>query len=96
MKTAISIPDQEFALNDDAAKRHTMNRSQFYAEAARRYRHYLESSLSSASDISAKTRSINEVIARVGPSPADVDANADAINNAIDNTAAAVFEAVEW
>jgi len=81
VKTAISITDQEFALNEEAAKRHAMNRSEFYTAAGRHYRQHLETSSA------AKTEAINEAVKRVGQ-----PANQDYIAGATE----AVFEAVEW
>lgn len=43
MKTAISVPDETYERAERAAKRHGMNRSQFYAAAADRYAKDLES-----------------------------------------------------
>lgn len=43
MKTAISVPDDTFDRAERAAKKHGMNRSQFYARAADRYATDLES-----------------------------------------------------
>lgn len=43
MKTAISVPDETYDRAERAAKRHGMNRSQFYAAAAERYVAELES-----------------------------------------------------
>lgn len=43
MKTAISVPDDIYDRAERAARRHGMNRSQFYAEAAARYVADLES-----------------------------------------------------
>lgn len=37
MKTAISVPDETYDRAERAARRHGMNRSQFYAAAAQRY-----------------------------------------------------------
>jgi len=54
MKTAISLSDETFARAERAAKRHGMNRSQFYAAAADRYAAELE-----ADDV---TDAINDVV----------------------------------
>ena len=43
MKTAISVPDDTFDRAERAAKKHGLNRSQFYAAAAERYAGELES-----------------------------------------------------
>jgi hypothetical protein len=43
MKTAISVPDGTFERAERAARKHGMNRSQFYAAAADRYAQELES-----------------------------------------------------
>ena len=43
MKTAISVPDETFDRVERVAKRHGLNRSQFYAQAADRYAAELES-----------------------------------------------------
>lgn len=43
MKTAISVPDETYDRAERAAKRHGMNRSQFYVAAAERYVAELES-----------------------------------------------------
>ena len=43
VKTAISVPDETFDRAERLAKRHGMNRSQFYATAAARYADELES-----------------------------------------------------
>jgi predicted DNA-binding protein len=43
MKTAISVPDETYNRAERAARRHGMNRSQFYAAAAERYVAELES-----------------------------------------------------
>ena len=84
MKTAISIEDKEFALNEDAAKRHAMNRSQFYTAAGRHYRQWLEA------DSQAKTTAINQALEHAGqPSVAQIE-------EFIDASAQTVFEAVEW
>lgn len=44
MKTAISVPDDVFTRADAVARKHGLNRSQFYAAAARRYADHLEAS----------------------------------------------------
>ena len=43
VKTAISVPDQTYDRAERAAKKHGMNRSQFYSAAAERYAAELES-----------------------------------------------------
>ncbi|MDQ4502221.1 CopG family transcriptional regulator [Sinomonas sp. ASV322] len=43
MKTAISVPDQTFDRAERVARKHGMNRSQFYSAAAERYASELES-----------------------------------------------------
>lgn len=43
MKTAISVPDETYVRAERVAKKHRMNRSQFYARAAERYADDLES-----------------------------------------------------
>lgn len=43
MKTAISVPDDTYDRAERAARRHGMNRSQFYAAAVERYLAELES-----------------------------------------------------
>lgn len=51
MKTAISVPDETYTRVEQLAKKHGLNRSQFYAEAAARYAIELESAdLTSAID----------------------------------------------
>ena len=42
MKTAISVPDDTFERVERVAKRHGINRSQFYSQAAERYASELE------------------------------------------------------
>ena len=84
VKTAISITDQEFALNEEAAARYAMNRSEFYTAAGRHYRRHLEASSE------AKTEAINEAVTRVGQPLGQAN------HKHIDNTAEAVFETVEW
>lgn len=59
MKTAISVPDGDFARFERVAARHGMNRSEFFQIAGRRLADELEGS----SDL---TRIANEVLARVG------------------------------
>lgn len=44
MKTAISVPDDVFTRVEDVARRHGLNRSQFYTAAARQYADQLEAS----------------------------------------------------
>ena len=52
MKTAISVPDEIYDRAERAARRHGMNRSQFYVAAAERYVAELESSdLTDAIDV---------------------------------------------
>lgn len=63
MKTAISLPDDDFQRFERVAERHGMNRSEFYRTAALRYAEELEG----ATELTAIT---NAVIARVGQ-PAD-------------------------
>jgi predicted DNA-binding protein len=43
MKTAISVPDETYDRAERAARKHGMNRSQFYVTAAERYVAELES-----------------------------------------------------
>lgn len=43
MKTAISVPDEIYGRVERVAKKHGLNRSQFYATAADRYADELES-----------------------------------------------------
>lgn len=43
MKTAISVPDETYDRADRVAKKHGMNRSQFYSAAVERYAAELES-----------------------------------------------------
>jgi len=80
MKTAISIENREFMLNEDAARRHHLTRSRFYAEAGKLYRHHLDE------QGGAKVAAINETIARVGQPATD----------GLEQAATAVFEGVEW
>lgn len=58
MKTAISIPDDDFARFDRVAARHGMNRSEFFQIAGRRLADELEGS-------SHLTRIANEILAHV-------------------------------
>jgi predicted DNA-binding protein len=52
MKTAISVPDETYERAEHAARKHGMNRSQFYARAADRYAAELESAdLTAAIDV---------------------------------------------
>jgi predicted DNA-binding protein len=52
MKTAISVPDETYDRIEQVAKKHGMNRSQFYATAADRYATELESGdLTAAIDV---------------------------------------------
>ena len=86
MKTTISLSDLEFDLNEKAARRHNLKRSNFYAEAARHYRTYLDTVPEQGTELSAETRRINEVLKEVGqPDTSWVRTNANA-----------VFETVEW
>lgn len=56
MKTAISVPDETFERVERAARRHGMNRSQFYAAAAERYVAELDSAdLTAAVDAVVET-----------------------------------------
>ena len=80
MKTAISIDNREFSLNEEAARRHRLTRSRFYAEAGRMYRRHLDE------NDGAKVAAINEAIGRVGQPPTDGLAEA----------AESVFGEVEW
>lgn len=64
MKTAISIPDGDFARFERIAARHGMNRSEFYRLAGRRLAEELEGE-------SELTAMANAVIARVGQPFAD-------------------------
>ena len=52
MKTAISVPDGDFDRFERIAKRHGLNRSEFYRRAAQRYADELEgeSELTSVAD----------------------------------------------
>lgn len=54
MKTAISVPDDIFVRAERAAKKHGLNRSQFYAAAAERYATELETA--------DRTAEINDVV----------------------------------
>ena len=65
MKTAISLPDRDFDRFERIAKRHGLNRSEFYRRAAQRYADELEgeSELTSVADA---------VLERAGQ-PADTD-----------------------
>lgn len=58
MKTAISVPDETFERVERAARKHGMNRSQFYATAADRYADELESADLTA-DIDAAVDVVN-------------------------------------
>lgn len=58
MKTAISVPDDDFARFDRVAARHGMNRSEFFQIAGRRLADELEGS-------SHLTRIANEILAHV-------------------------------
>ncbi len=42
MKTAISVPDETYERAEHVARKHGMNRSQFYSAAAERYADELE------------------------------------------------------
>ena len=55
MKTAISVPDETFDRAERAARKHGLNRSQFYAAAAERYASELE-----ASDLTAAIDAVCE------------------------------------
>lgn len=57
MKTAISVPDETYSRAERAAKKHGMNRSQFYAEAADRYARELESA-----DVTAAVDSVIDAV----------------------------------
>ena len=64
VKTAISIPDDDFARFERLAARHGMNRSEFYRLAGRR----LAAELEGEAELTALA---NSVIARVGQPSAD-------------------------
>lgn len=64
MKTAISIPDEEFARFERLAARHGMNRSEFYRVAGRK----LAAELEGEAELTAMA---NAAIARAGQ-PVDV------------------------
>lgn len=64
MKTAISVPDGEFARFESVARRHGMNRSEFYRLAGAR----LADELEGASDL---TRIADDVLARADRTPDD-------------------------
>lgn len=57
MKTAISVPDQTYERAERIAKKHGMNRSQFYSAAAERYAEELESS-----DLTAAINAVVDVV----------------------------------
>ena len=42
LKVSITTPARERSLNDEAARRHQMNRSEFYTNAAALYRQHLD------------------------------------------------------
>lgn len=71
MKTAISLPDDTFRRVDDAAKRMGVSRSEFFARAAERWLHELDSD-----DI---TDAINTAIANHAHDHAFTDAAASAL-----------------
>lgn len=62
MKTAISVPDDDFARFERVAARHGMNRSEFYRLAGSR----LADELEGASDL---TRIADDVLARASADP---------------------------
>lgn len=63
MKTAISVPDGTYERVERVAKKHGMNRSQFYARAAERYAAELESSdLTAAIDAAVDAANVDESI----------------------------------
>jgi hypothetical protein len=64
MKTAISVPDGDFARFERVARRHGMNRSEFYRLAGAR----LADELEGASDL---TRIADDVLARAARTPDD-------------------------
>ncbi len=64
MKTAISVPDGDFARFERLAARHGMNRSEFFQLAGRRLADELEGS----SDL---TRIANQILAQAGAADAD-------------------------
>lgn len=80
VKTAISVPDPEFERYEQVARRHGMNRSEFYRAAAAR----LADELEGARELTAIA---NAVIERVGQPVADREYLA---------RAAGVIEGVEW
>ncbi|MFT3875945.1 MAG: ribbon-helix-helix domain-containing protein [Propioniciclava sp.] len=57
MKAAISVPDHLFDRVDEVAKKHGMNRSQFYAAAAARYVDELE-----AADLTAAINAVADLV----------------------------------
>ncbi len=65
MKTAISVPDEVFRLVDERAASLGISRSEFYATAARKWLDEL--------DGQSVTTQFNDVLARIGPVPLDVD-----------------------
>ena len=71
VKTAISLPDDTFRRVDDAAKRMGVSRSEFFARAAERWLHELDSD-----DV---TDAINEAIADGTDDHAFTDAAAAAL-----------------
>lgn len=70
MKTAISVPDGDFARFERLAARHGMNRSEFFQLAGRRLADELEGS----SDL---TRIANQILAQAGAADADADSPDD-------------------
>ncbi|MEV7608671.1 CopG family transcriptional regulator [Microbacterium sp. NPDC089320] len=64
MKTAISVPDGDFARFERVAARHGMNRSEFFQLAGRR----LADELEGTSDL---TRIANQILAQAEIDPAD-------------------------
>ncbi|WP_368498159.1 CopG family ribbon-helix-helix protein [Herbiconiux sp. A18JL235] len=64
MKTAISLPDDDFERFDRVAARHGMNRSEFFRAAASRYADELDGD-------KELTRLADAVIARAGQPSAD-------------------------
>jgi hypothetical protein len=61
VKTAISVPDETFDRAERLAKKHGMNRSQFYSTAADRYADELESAdITAAIDAVVDTANTDE------------------------------------
>ncbi|MFJ4223022.1 CopG family transcriptional regulator [Microbacterium sp. NPDC089695] len=80
MKTAISVPDGDFARFERVARRHGMNRSEFYRLAGAR----LADELEGASDL---TRIADDVLARAARAPGDdlfVRANEERLGGSAD------------